>query len=473
MSSDVAARASLAVSLAFHIVFAAVGIGLPLMFCIAEGIGLRTRDATWYTLARRWSRAAGILFVVGAVSGTALSFEFGLLWPRFMAFGSSIFGLMFTFEGFCFFLEAIFLGLYLYGWNRLSPRTHWLMSLPVVVTGALASQFILAVNSWMNTPTGFQVVNGHATNINPFAAMFNPMAPSQAIHMLVAAYQVTGFTIAAVYAVGLLRKRNDAYHRRGVLLGMLVAAVMIIPQAIAGSWIGEAIARHQPEKLASIEGLFRTTAGAPLALFGWVDTNTQQVYWAITIPKMLSFLSFNHFNATVEGMDAFPQNTWPGPVLVPIAHLAFDTMATLGGLFLVMPLAFWFLYFRQHKTVPTAPWLLWVLVICSPLTFVALEAGWVAAELGRQPWIIYNIMLVSNGVTTNAGVAFFFFVFLAIYIALGVATVGLLRRLAQEPKVFALGESEGVDTSPRRTRHDPERDRQQGSQENQGPVAAT
>ena len=436
MSSDVAARASLAISLAFHIIFAAVGIGLPLMFCIAEGIGLRTRDATWYALARRWSRAAGILFIVGAVSGTALSFEFGLLWPRFMAFGSSIFGLMFTFEGFCFFLEAIFLGLYLYGWDRLSPRIHWLCSFPVVVTGALASQFIVAVNSWMNTPTGFQVVNGQAVNINPWAAMFNPAAPAQALHMLVAAYQVTGFAVAAVYAVGMLRRRTDAYHRRGVLLGMIVAAIMILPQAIVGSWIGEMIARNQPEKLASIEGLFPTTAGAPLALFGWVDTSKQTVYFAITIPKLLSLLSFNNPNATVTGLDAFAQSTWPGPVLVPIAHLAFDIMATLGGLFLLVPLVFWFVYYRQHKTVPTARWLLWVLAICGPLTFVALEFGWVAAELARQPWIIYNIMLTSNGVTTNPGVGFFFFVFLALYVALGATTIALLLRLAREHKTF-------------------------------------
>jgi cytochrome d ubiquinol oxidase subunit I len=436
MGSDVAARASLGMSLAFHIVFAAVGIGLPLMFCIAEGIGLRRRDATWYALARRWSRAAGMLFVVGAVSGTALSFEFGLLWPRFMAFGSGIFGLMFTFEGFCFFLEAIFLGLYLYGWDRLSPRVHWLTSLPVVVTGALAAQFILAVNSWMNTPTGFQLVNGKATNIDPFAAMFNPMAPSQALHMLVAAYQVTAFAVAAVYAVGMLRGRTDAYHRRGALLGMVVATIMILPQAIAGSWIGEALARNQPEKLAAIEGLFPTTTGAPLALFGWVDASAQQVYFAINIPKLLSFLSFNHFDATVQGLDAFPQDTWPGSALLPISHLAFDTMATLGGLFLLVPLVFWFFYFRQHRTVPTAKWLLWVLAICGPLTFVALEAGWVAAELARQPWIIYNIMRTSDGVTTNGGVAFFFFVFLAIYLALATATITLLRRLAREQKSF-------------------------------------
>ncbi len=437
MTSDVAARASLASSLAFHIVFAAVGIGLPVMFCIAEGIGLRRRDTVWYTLARRWSRAAGILFIVGAVSGTALSFEFGLLWPRFMAFGSSIFGLMFTLEGFCFFLEAIFLGLYLYGWDRLSPRTHWLVSIPVVITGALASQFILAVNSWMNTPTGFQLVNGKPVNIAPIAAMFNPMAPSQATHMLVAAYQVTGFSVAAVYAVGLLRGRHDAYHRRGVLLGMILATVMIIPQAIAGSWIGEALARNQPEKLASIEGLFHSTAHAPLVLFGWVNTSTQQIYFGIPIPSMLSFLSFNHFDATVTGMDAYAQSTWPGPVLVPIAHIAFDTMATLGGLFLLVPLVFWFAYWRQKKAVPTNRWLLWVLIVCCPLVFVALEAGWVAAELGRQPWIIYNIMRTSDGVTTNPGSAVFFFVFLAIYLALGTATVALLLRLAHEPKVFA------------------------------------
>jgi cytochrome d ubiquinol oxidase subunit I len=441
MSSDVAARASLAVSLAFHIVFAALGIGLPLMFCIAEGIGLRKRDATWYVLARRWSRAAGILFVVGAVSGTALSFEFGLLWPRFMGFASGVVGLMFTFEGVAFFVEAIFLGLYLYGWDRLSPRVHWLSSIPVVISGALASQFIVAVNAWMNTPTGFQVVNGTATNIDPFAAMFNPAAPAQALHMLIAAYQVTGFAVAAVYAVGMLRGRNDKYHQRGVLLGMILATVMIPAQAIVGSWIGEMIARQQPEKLAAIEGLFQTTAGAPLALFGWVDTSTQQVYFAITIPKLLSLLSFNNPDATVTGLDNFPQATWPGLAVVPIAHLAFDTMATLGGLFLLVPLVFWLFYFRRRRTVPTTRWLMWTLVVCGPLVFVALEAGWIAAELGRQPWIIYNIMRTSDGATTNGGVAVFFFVFLAIYIALAVATIGLLRRLAREQNTFVTSEN--------------------------------
>jgi cytochrome bd ubiquinol oxidase subunit I len=437
MSSDIAARASLGMSLAFHIIFAALGIGLPLMFCIAEGIGLRTRDATWYALARRWSRAAGILFVVGAVSGTALSFEFGLLWPRFMGFASGITGLMFTFEGFAFFMEAIFLGLYLYGWNRLSPRAHWLCSIPVVISGAIASQFIVAVNAWMNTPTGFQLVNGKATNIDPFAAMFNPAAPAQALHMLIAAYQVTGFAVAAVYAVGILRKRNDKYHQRGVLLGMILATAMIPLQAIVGSWIGEMIARQQPEKLAALEGLFQTTAGAPLTLFGWVDPSTQQVYFAITIPKLLSLLSFNQPDATVTGLDAYPQNTWPE---LPITHLAFDTMATLGGLFLLVPLVFWFFYFRQRRMVPTARWLMWMLTICSPLVFVALEAGWVAAELGRQPWIIYNIMRTSDGVTTNPGIGFFFFIFLAIYVALAAATIGLLLRLARESKTFVAKE---------------------------------
>jgi cytochrome d ubiquinol oxidase subunit I len=353
-----------------------------------------------------------------------------------MAFGSGIFGLMFTFEGFCFFLEAIFLGLYLYGWDRLTPRVHWLCAFPVVITAALASQFVVAVNSWMNTPAGFQVVNGRAVNINPWAAMFNPAAPAQALHMLVAAYQVTGFAVAAVYAVGMLRKRNDAYHRRGALLGMVLATTMIIPQALVGSWIGEMIARQQPEKLASLEGLFHTTSGAPLALFGWVDAKTQQVYFAITIPKLLSLLSFNHFNATVTGLDAYQENTWPGVALLPITHLAFDTMATLGGLFLLVPLVFWFFSFRQHKAVPTARWLLWALVVCGPLTFVALECGWMAAELGRQPWIIYNVMRTSDGVTTNSGAAIFFFVFLAIYVALGTATIGLLLRLAHERKTF-------------------------------------
>jgi cytochrome d ubiquinol oxidase subunit I len=243
MSPEIAARASLAVSLAFHIVFASVSIGLPLLFCIAEGLGLRTRDVTRYVLARRWSRAAGLLFIVGAVSGTALSFEFGLLWPRFKSISSAVIGLMFTLEGIAFFIEAIFLGLYVYGWDRLTPRVHWLCSIPVVVSAAVASQFIVAVNAWMNTPAGFTVAHGQAVNIAPFAAMFNPAAPAQSLHMLVAAYQVTGFAVAGVYALGLLRAHHDAYHRRGVLLGMLLATAMVPLQVLSGTWIGQMVAR--------------------------------------------------------------------------------------------------------------------------------------------------------------------------------------------------------------------------------------
>jgi cytochrome d ubiquinol oxidase subunit I len=433
MDSAVAARASFGTSLAFHIIFASFGVGLPLLFCIAEGIGLRKRDATWYILARRWSRAAGILFVIGAISGTTLSFELGLLWPRFMAFASGIFGLPFALEGFAFFLEAIFFGLYLYGWERLSPLTHWLTSIPIVVSGAMSAVFVVTANAWMNVPTGFQLVNGKPTKVDPLAAMFNAASPTQAAHMLIAAYQVTGFAVAAIYAVGLLRGRDTTYNRRGLVLSMVVATVMAPLQVIAGSLIGMMVAVQQPAKLAAMEAFFHTTTDASLTLFGWVNPSTQQVYFAITIPKLLSFLAFNRFNATVTGLDAFPRADWPN---IPIVHYAFDIMATLGGLMVLVPIWFWWVYFRHRPLLPRSRWLLWVSVLTGFASVVALEAGWVATELGRQPWIIYNIMLTSDGVTLVPGVGFFFFIFLGIYLVLGVATVALLLRLARERKAF-------------------------------------
>ena len=238
-------------SLGFHIVFAVLGVGIPLLMAIAEGIGLWRRDQIWMQLARRWSAAFGILFAIGAVSGTVLSFELGLLWPGFMAFSGSIVGLPFSAEGFAFFLEAIFLGLYLYGWNRLRPVHHWLAGLPVAASGAASSIFVVMANSWMNTPSGFKLTDGRLTSVDPIAAALNPSTPTETIHMLVSAYVVTGFVVASVYAVGLLRGRNDAFHRRAMMLGMAMAAVAIKP--------GRLRARRAPRNVEDIGVIRRFT----------------------------------------------------------------------------------------------------------------------------------------------------------------------------------------------------------------------
>jgi cytochrome d ubiquinol oxidase subunit I len=433
VDSLAAARASFAVSLAFHIVFAAFGVGIPVLLCAAEGLGLWRHDAVWYSLARRWSKAFGILFVIGAVSGTTISFELGLLWPRFMAIAGGVIGLAFSLEGFTFFFEAIFLGIYLYGWDRLGPLAHWLATLPLVVSGAAGTWMVVSANAWMNAPAGFRLVDGKAVDINPLAAIFNPATPAEPLHMLIAAYQVTGFAVASVYAFALLQGRRGAYYRRGLFLGLLLASITAPLQAIAGDSAAVTVAKTQPLKLAAMEALFHTTTGAPETLFGIVNVSSGNTTFAIQIPQLLSFLAYRNFNATVAGLDAFPRADWPS--YVPMVHWAFDIMVGLGGLMILLPLACWFGYFRYYrrgKPVPFGRWLLRALAITGPLSIVAMECGWIVTELGRQPWIIYHVMLVKDGVTTVSGLGITFYLFTAIYVILAVTLIGLLLRLSND-----------------------------------------
>lgn len=436
MSNLIAARAAMGSTLAFHIIFAALGVGLPVLLCLAEGLGLRSGDTIWYALARRWSQAFSILFIVGAVSGTAISFEMGLLWPRFMGFASSVIGLPFALEGFAFFTEGIFLGLYLYGWDRLSPRAHWLCSIPVALGGTASAFFVVTANAWMNTPAGYTATNGRVTNVDPLAAMFNTAAPTETIHMILAAYQVSAFAVAAIYAVALLRGRRTAYHTRGLLLPMAFGTLVAPVQAYIGDLSAKVVARTQPAKLAAMEGLFHTIAGAPLRILGIANPTTQQTNFSIEIPKLLSWLAFGDVNATVKGLDAFPRADWPNTLVV---HLAFDLMVGTGALMIALPIWFWILYLRHGRTIPQSRisrLMLWTAVLTGPLAFIAMEAGWMVTEIGRQPWIIQGVMRVSSAVTPVPGAGLtILLVFMLIYLALSVALVTLLLRLArQTPK---------------------------------------
>ncbi|HEU5346421.1 MAG TPA: cytochrome ubiquinol oxidase subunit I [Ktedonobacterales bacterium] len=432
MSNLLAARVAMASTLAFHIIFAALGVGLPALLCVAEGLGLRSGDTIWYALARRWSQAFGILFIVGAVSGTAISFEMGLLWPRFMGFASAVIGLPFALEGFAFFTEGIFLGLYLYGWDRLSPLAHWLCSIPVALGGTASAFFVVTANAWMNAPAGFTFANGRVTSVDPLAAMFNPATPAETVHMILAAYQVSAFAVAAIYAVALLRGRRTAYHTRGLLLPMAFGAIVAPIQAYIGDLSAKMVAHTQPAKLAAMEGLFQTVAGAPLRILGIADPNTQQTNYGIEIPKLLSWLAYGDPNATVKGLDAFPRADWPNTLLV---HLAFDLMVGTGILMIALPVWFWLLYLRHGGAVPRSRisrLMLWCAVLTGPLGFIALEAGWIVTEVGRQPWIIQGVMRVSAAVTPVPGAGLtILLVFLLIYLALTVALISLLLRLAR------------------------------------------
>jgi cytochrome d ubiquinol oxidase subunit I len=427
VGNAVLARATMGTSLGFHIVFAVLGVGMPLLMSVAEGLALWRRDEAWMVLARRWSRAFAILFAVGAVSGTVLSFELGLLWPSFMAFSGGIFGLPFTAEGFAFFIEAIFLGLYLYGWDRLSPVRHWLTSIPIALSGAASSVFVVMTNAWMNTPAGFTLgADGRLLQVDPLAAALNPSTATEDPHMLISAYVVTGFLFAAVYAAGLLRGRDDVFHRRGLAAGMAMAAVAIILAGITGDTSARFVYGAQPVKFAAMEGLYQTQRGAPITIFGIPSDSQHRVLYGLQIPYGLSLLAAFDPNAEVRGLDSFPAADRPNPVLV---HLSFDVMVNGGILIGLIAAAFWLMAIRR-RSIPRARLLLAGALAAGPLSVMVMEAGWFVTEFGRQPWIVYGIMRTSQAATAAPALGLTFAVFIVVYIGLAVTTARLLLMLA-------------------------------------------
>lgn len=430
MSNLLAARAQMGTSLAFHIIFSALGVGLPLLLCIAEGLALKYKDPDWMLLTRRWAKAAAILFAIGAVSGTILSFELGLLWPTYTKFAGAVVGLPFALEGFAFFTEAIFLGLYLYGWDRLSPRAHWFCSFPIWISGLASAWFIVSVNSWMNTPAGFVIQNGKITNINPLQAMLNPATPYETIHMMLACYVATGFAVAAVYAFSMLRGKRTGYHWKALRLAMAVGAIAIPLQIISGDANARFLAEVQPYKLAAMEGVFQTTSGAPLRVGGLADPNTGKVYYAIEIPYGLSILAKGDPNASIKGLDAYPRSDWP---IVTATHLSFDGMVASGFFVLFIGALFWFFAWRKKRTWQENRWMLRGILLAGPLSFLAIELGWMVTEFGRQPWVIVGFLRTANAVTTSPGLDISFLLFSLVYILLSFALVRLLLRLARSP----------------------------------------
>jgi len=411
-------------SLAFHYIFAALGVGLPLLLVIVEGLWLRTRDVTYYRLARTWSRALLLLFAIGAVSGTTLSFELGLLWPAFMKHAGGLVGVPFSAEGFAFFIEAIFVGIYLYGWERLSPRAHWLCSLPIAISGALSAAFVTAVNAWMNTPAGFRIVRGEAVDIDPLAAMFNKAMPTEVIHTTLSAYVFTSFAVASVYAVTLLREPANRYAKSALRAAMLVAVVSIPLQHVAGDFSARFDAHEEPVKLAAMEGQFQTERGAALQIGGFPDTNARTTRFAIRVPYVLSVLAFENPTAEVRGLDAFPRNDEPP---VAAVHLAFDTMVGSGSTLLAI--AGWWAFATRFGRRPTPRWVARALALGGPLAFVAMEAGWMVTEEGRQPWVARGFLRTRDAVTTAPGLDIAFYGFTLLYLFLAITLVILLRRL--------------------------------------------
>ena len=427
MEDLLAARSQMAMSLAFHIIFAAIGIAMPLLMIIAEWKWLRSKDDVYLTLAKRWAKGTAILFAVGAVSGTVLSFELGLLWPGFMGYAGSIIGMPFSLEGFAFFTEAIFLGIYLYGWTRVPPRAHLFAGVMVAVSGALSGIFVVIANAWMNAPTGFRLVDGKPVDIDPIAAMMNPAAFSQTLHMTLAAYAATGFAVAGIHAFMLARNRESRFHRAALAIALVVGGVSAILQPISGDSVAKSVARTQPVKLAAFEGQFQTEQGAGFRIGGIPDESAGVTRYAIEIPYLLSFLAYGDPHAEVKGLNEFPADRRPP---VAIVHISFQIMVGCGvAMMLVALWAAWrYLRGRRKQMWLDSTSFLRVLVIAAPLGFIAIETGWVVTEVGRQPWIIYGVMRTSEAVTPMPGLVVPFVTFTVLYFFLAAITVWLLFR---------------------------------------------
>ena len=428
-----AARLQMELSLGFHMIFAAVGMALPVMLLIVERRWMRTGDGEALALAKTWSKATAVLFAIGAVSGTALSFELGLLWPRFMAMAGPLIGPAFALEGYAFFIEAIFLGLYLYGWDRLSPTAHWWCGVVVAASGVASGVLVLSANAWMQDPVGYQMGSGKMVSIDPSAALFNPTWPVMALHSTLATYQAVGFAAAGLYAWGILRgnrHRNLRYHLLGLRTAMILAVGAAVLQPLSGDRLAKRAYARQPAKLAAMEAHFTTERCAPLKIGGFPDPDARVTRYSIDIPCGLSFLSTGDFDAEIIGLEQFPRDQWPNVI---VTHFAFQIMVGAGSVMLAV--AGWYVFERfRSRRVPDAPLsrgLLAALAVCASLGFMALEAGWVVTEAGRQPWVIYGILRTADAVTPVADVSGSLAIFSFLYLVLAAIVLMFLRRLAR------------------------------------------
>jgi cytochrome bd ubiquinol oxidase subunit I len=423
------ARQMQALSFAAHIPLVCFGIAFPALMLYVEWLYLRRGDELYRTLARRWSRAVAALFAVGVVTGTILSFELGLLWPEFTATFGSVFGLAFAIEGFSFFTEAIFIGIYVYGWNRLSPRAHFASGIPIAIAGVTGSLMVISVNGWMNHPTGFRLVNGKVVDVHPVKALFeNSYFWHEFVHMYLAGYMVTGFLLVAVYAHARLRGRFGRYERTALAIPLTVAVLASPVQVLVGDWAGRDVADAQPAKLAAFEGLARTTKGAPVHLLGWYSGG--RVRDGIAIPKLLSLLAYHDANATVRGLDSVPPDERPP---VNVVRIAFQVMVGIGTLLAVLGVVALVVRVRR-KRFPESVWFHRALVAAGPLSLVALLAGWTTTEVGRQPWIVYRVLRTSQAVTAAPGIPVGYGTLVLVYLGLALAVAFILRRLAAMPQ---------------------------------------
>src|SRR3954449_573804 len=429
------ARAQMAFTLAFHIILVPLGVSWALMALIPNYRAIRRNDADALRLARRWSTYMAVTFAVGAVTGTVLSFEFGLLWPQFMGQWGAAFGVPFAFEGLFFFTEAVFVSIYIFGWKRLKPWTHFWTGVPIPVAGIFGSISVVAANAWMNSPEGVTLdSSGMVVGVDPVAVIFNHAMPLMAAHMVVAAYLVGGFLIASVYATGMLRGRRDAYHRLGFIIAFTVAAIATPLQMGVGDGLARWVYSNQPVKFASIEMVPQTSSDVPETLLGHLNSS-DQVVGGIPIPGLASWLSDPKTGkaTVVQGLNSVPADQEPTIRQVNIVHAAWDVMVGLGTLLFLLTLWYWASWIFR-RDIPRSRWFLRAAVAAGALSVVTMEAGWVVSEVGRQPWIVYQKMKVSDAATTNSGVWVTFVVVALLYAGLGAALILVLHGMSRRAR---------------------------------------
>jgi len=425
----VLARQMQAISLGVHIPIVCFGIAFPAMILFAHGLYLRTGDAAYKALAKRWSKVALVLFAVGVVTGTILSFEFGLLWPEFMASFGDVFGLAFGLEGISFFVEAIFIAIYVYGWDRLPRRTHFLTGIPIVISGFTGSFTVIAVNGWMNNPEGFDIVNGQVANPRPWDALLNDNLWHELVHMYLAGYLVAGFIVAGIYASAWLKGRRDRYHRAGLVIALSFAAFAAPVQVVVGDWAGRQVAESQPIKLAAFEGVGETQEGAPFTIGGIYDEEENRVKWGIEVPYLLSLLAFHDPTAEVVGLNTVPEEDRPP---VNIVRFSFQAMIAIGTGLALLGVTFLATWLRKGR-LPRSKWFYRAVMLAGPGALVALICGWITTEVGRQPWIVYEVMRTEQAVTAADGLEVGYVTLITVYVLLGAAVAWLLRRLTSRP----------------------------------------
>ncbi|KAB7663418.1 cytochrome ubiquinol oxidase subunit I [Bacillus sp. B1-b2] len=424
-------RAITAMTLIFHIIFATLGVGVPLFISLAEFIGIKKKDKHYELLAKRWSRGFVISVAIGVVTGTAIALQLSLVWPNFMQLAGNVIALPLFMEVFAFFFEAIFLGIYLYTWDRFKGKyTHWLLSLPVIIGAGMSAVFISTVNSFMNSPSGFTMVNGEFAAVNPFEAMLNPSAPTRIFHVLGGSYLTVGAILATIAALALLRKKGAAeYHKKALKMTVISMFVFSILTSLGGDLSAKYLAKYQSEKLAAAEWHFETEENVDLILFGWLNEDNE-VVGEIRIPGFLSFLAHGDFMSEVSGLEETPEGERP-PLVI---HYLFDLMVMIG--FFLLGISFLYILISRFKRWDVHnKFILWLFVLSGPLAMLAVEFGWVFAELGRQPWILRGYMTVEEAATTSPYILQMFFLFLALYIVLGTLFVLTLRKLFKDNPV--------------------------------------